>query len=205
MVGGKVFHIYHYSSGDFSWGEIFFPWNHPGRVFYGALIGGFLGLLVVALRYPEKVCKELFDEGFTITALGYGILRLGCFSSGCCWGKMSGQPWAVTFTNSHSVMPYLGVPVHPVQLYDSFLGFFLFFLLLFLRKKGVSQSWAFLFLFPVGRFITEFFRGDPANKLSFTDVVSFSQLISIGLFMLALLAFVLSRSKWWRKQSAQTT
>ena len=39
---------------------------------------------------------DIFAPGL---ALGHGIGRLGCFAAGCCWGKPTHLPWAVTFTN----------------------------------------------------------------------------------------------------------
>ena len=55
-------------------------------------------------------------------ALGHVIGRLGCFFAGCCYGRPTDVPWAVTFTNryaAHNVGTPLNVPLHPTQLYEA--------------------------------------------------------------------------------------
>jgi phosphatidylglycerol:prolipoprotein diacylglycerol transferase len=64
-------------------------------------------------------------------ALGFGVavMRLGCFLGGCCFGVVSGLPWALSFPrysppwNDHVARQWLSpdargsLPVHPLQLY----------------------------------------------------------------------------------------
>jgi phosphatidylglycerol:prolipoprotein diacylglycerol transferase len=45
--------------------------------------------------------------------------RLGCLAAGCCYGKPTTAPWAISI-HSELVDPMLrGVPLHPTQLYEA--------------------------------------------------------------------------------------
>jgi phosphatidylglycerol:prolipoprotein diacylglycerol transferase len=67
---------------------------------------------------PVLATSDLFAPGL---AIGHGIGRLGCFAAGCCWGKPTHLPWAVTFTNKDATTGVpLGIPLHPTQLYEAF-------------------------------------------------------------------------------------
>ena len=112
-------------------------------------------------------------------------MRIGCFASGCCWGKITAAPWSVIYYNQQSVMPVRGIPVHPVQLYDAFLGLALYFFLKWANKNwNTSTTSLFLLLYPVGRFITEEFRGDSFRGENVFLSFSTSQTISMALFAL---------------------
>ena len=76
--------------------------------------------------------------------LGQAIGRLGCFAAGCCWGKPTHVPWAVTFTDvyaARAVGTPLDTPLHPTQLYESLATFLIFAFLLWLapRKRFHGQ------------------------------------------------------------------
>src|SRR4026207_1991947 len=92
-----------------------------GGVFYGGLILA----VIVALWYirraglPLWTTCDVFAPGI---ALGHVVGRFGCFFAGCCYGKATSMPWAVTFTNPSAptnVGPPLNVPLHPTQLYEA--------------------------------------------------------------------------------------
>src|ERR1700752_1510152 len=92
-----------------------------GGVFYGGLILA----VIVALWYIRKVGLPLWttcDVFAPGIALGHVIGRLGCLFPGCCYGKPTTLPWAITFTNpdaARNVGTPLGVPLHPTQLYEA--------------------------------------------------------------------------------------
>src|SRR5260370_24717391 len=86
-----------------------FYWHHPSAIFslatlqaYGVFYGGLLAAIAVGLWYvhrnhmPMLATCDVFAPGI---ALGHAIGRLGCFAAGCCYGKPTNLPWAVTFTN----------------------------------------------------------------------------------------------------------
>ncbi len=181
FIGGRIFYLLFENPNDFSAAGLNSVWQAAGRVFYGALLGGAFGVFVNT-RFADRSYRfEYWNGAASVAAMGYGILRLGCFANGCCWGRMSDAPWAVQFNHPLSAMPYSGVPVHPVQLYDSVLGFLIYFILVKLRKKGISQATGFLILYAVGRFITEMFRGDFDRGVNVVGPLSMAQVHSLVL------------------------
>ena len=92
-----------------------------GGVFYGGLILA----VVVALWYIRRIGLPLWttcDVFAPGIALGHVVGRFGCFFAGCCYGKPTSVPWAITFTDpfaAANVGTPLDVPLHPTQLYEA--------------------------------------------------------------------------------------
>jgi phosphatidylglycerol:prolipoprotein diacylglycerol transferase len=170
--------------------QVLFIWK-GGLVFYGGLVGGILVVIWYTRRYGMALLKTL-DIYAPAMALGHAVGRIGCFSAGCCYGRPTPLPWAVTFTHPASLAP-LGLPLHPVQLYECFSLFLIFALLMKLRRWqsfNGQLAWTYLFLYASARFILEFFRGDPRGFL-FDGALSTSQFL--GVLVAPVAAFF-----WWR-------
>jgi phosphatidylglycerol:prolipoprotein diacylglycerol transferase len=196
FFGARLFHVF-FERWDYFKAhpqEIFT--RYDGMTFYGSflLTGTFLLILhFVVFKGQKKKQSELWDMSALALGLGYGVMRIGCFLSGCCWGKITGLPWNVQFYDPRSVMPYLGIPVHPVQLYDAFVGFSLFALCLSLKLKEKASGKLIivvLLFYPVGRIITEFFRADSYRGENVFWLFSTSQTISLGLLVLGIILAV---------------
>src|SRR3990172_5432751 len=86
-----------------------------GGVFYGGLILA----VIVALWHIRKVGLPLWptcDVFAPGIALGHVIGRFGCLFAGCCYGRETSVPWAITFTNpaaAANVGTPLNTPLHP--------------------------------------------------------------------------------------------
>lgn len=177
--------------------EVFKIWK-GGLVFYG----GFIGALVTGICYVKRHGMPVWKTSDIIApgiALGQSLGRIGCFSAGCCYGKETTVPWAVTFTDINS-LARLGVPLHPTQLYEAALDFCIFlFLISFRRRKTFDGQliWLYTLLYAVVRFIVELFRGDPRGS-AFDSLLSTSQLIGIVMAIVALAMLI----KLGRKKSA---
>ena len=164
-----------------------------GGVFYGGLIAGILVAWLYARRYQLPVWRtaDVLAPGVII---GQAIGRLGCFSAGCCWGKPTQVPWAVTFTDvfaARAVGTPMDTPLHPSQLYESLAAFLIFFFLLWLapRKRFDGQvTLAYVALYSAVRFTLEFWRGDAERGTWFGGVISTSQIVAILLLLGAALA-----------------
>jgi phosphatidylglycerol:prolipoprotein diacylglycerol transferase len=97
-------------------------------------------------------------------------------------------PWAVVFTDPDAGRiggAPLGVPLHPVQLYESLvcLALFLFLVWLGKRKRWDGQIFlAYTLLYAVNRFWLEYFRGDADRGFVFGGALSTSQFIGIVAF-----------------------
>ena len=91
-----------------------------GHAFFGALaagIGAFWLFARVLVPAPERAAA--FDVLAVCLAIGLVFARLRCFAEGCCYGRPTTVAWAVTIWDERARMPLLGIPVHPVQLYEA--------------------------------------------------------------------------------------
>lgn len=127
------------------------------------------------------------------------ITRWGCFASGCCFGKPTDVPWAVTFTNqiAHKLHPELpSVPIHPTQIYLSLNGIIMFIILSFLYKRRSYYGqifFTYLLLYGISRFFIEYYRYD-YRGVTFGGFLSTSQLIAIITVLLSIITlFYLAR------------
>ncbi|MBR3632210.1 MAG: prolipoprotein diacylglyceryl transferase [Elusimicrobiaceae bacterium] len=161
-----------------------------GFVFFGGAIAA-VGTLLYYLKKKKLPVLQTADFYIVALPLGHAIGRIGCFLAGCCHGKPTDLPWGVAFTNPHSLVAheYLGVHLHPTQLYEVVLNLILFFILQRLYKKPHKNGTiliAYLLGYACLRFGVEFFRGD--YRGGFFWGLSPSQLISLGTAVCALIA-----------------
>jgi phosphatidylglycerol---prolipoprotein diacylglyceryl transferase len=164
-----------------------------GGVFYGGLILA----VSVALWYIRKIGLPLWttcDVFAPGIALGHVVGRFGCFFAGCCWGKPTDVPWAITFTNPYAaanVGTPLNVPLHPTQLYEAGAEALILGLLLATERRGKNYPgrtfWLYMLLYAISRFIIEFYRNDPRGAVL---MFSTSQFISLVLAPLAIVMLV---------------
>jgi phosphatidylglycerol:prolipoprotein diacylglycerol transferase len=160
-----------------------------GGVWYGGLLLGSAVAWLYMRRHKMPVLK-VFDAYAPGIAFGHILGRLGCFAAGCCYGRPSDAPWAVTFNDplarQQSGTP-LGVPLHPTQLYEVATNtlIFLTVLWLFRRKTFDGQVLgAYFFLYGVARYFLEFFRDDPQRGAFFGGAMTVTQLIALCLVAL---------------------
>lgn len=160
-----------------------------GGVFYGGLLAAMVVCIYLLSKHrlPLWRSADLFAPGI---ALGYGVGRLGCLLAGCCYGKPSDLPWAITFTDpaaNLNVGTPLNVPLHPTQIYESAAGLLILVIVLALERRGRTfpgrTFWTFVLLYAISRFGIEFFRGDDRGMVG---LLSTSQFISLVLFPLSL-------------------
>jgi phosphatidylglycerol:prolipoprotein diacylglycerol transferase len=187
LVGARLFYVFGHLK-DFSgnWGKLL-DLSTIGMVFYGGL------LLAIPVGYLV-VRKLKMNPGQVANAAGLAlfpaiaIARIGCFLNGCCGGKPSGLPWAVTFPGATQA-------VHPTQIYEGLLDLFAFALLL-LASRYMDRGWD-LFLLALAayaaiRFVMEFFRVHTTS-----GAAVFFQALSVAIFAVALGIF------WYRRRGGQ--
>ncbi len=162
-----------------------------GSVFYGGLLGGIAagGISIRAQKLPADTATDCLAPAI---AMFHGFARIGCFMGGCCYGI----EWehGITFTNA-VVESANGVPRVPVQLFEAGFEFLLSALLwiLLLKVPGSKGKLLALYLliYPVGRFMLEFLRGDGYRGFIFG--LSTSQFISILVFAGSLAFLIIKR------------
>ncbi len=163
-----------------------------GGVYYGGFLGGLLAAAILIPLYKLNFWKvvDAFAPG---VAIGQFFGRQGCFSAGCCWGKPTDLFWGVHFTEAaheHTGVPIYGptnadLYLHPTQLYESFAMLIVFGILILIHRKKKFDGQVligYMILYPIIRFIIEFFRDDPRGDLfGLTSAlgISTSQIISL--------------------------
>lgn len=152
-----------------------------GFVFFGGMIVSVASLIFYMKKKGLPVLKT---SDFLIVGLplGHALGRIGCFLAGCCYGRPTDMPWGVTFTNPHALVApeFVGVPLHPTQLYEAAGNLILFFILHKLYNKPHKNGMillAYVSCYALMRFIIEFFRGDFRGE--YILGLSPSQLISL--------------------------
>ena len=167
--------------------RILFIWQ-GGLAFYGGLVLAVGAGWWLAQRRGLPILP-LMDVAGPALALGQAFGRLGCFSSDDSYGLPFNGPWAVTFTNPHSLAPQ-GVPLHPTQLYAAGALFIIFAVLrrLWPRRRFDGQVF---FLYGImhgtSRFIIEQFRGDYRGEPIF-GLIAPTGLFALGLALVSVFA-----------------
>jgi len=176
IAGARLFYFFWYP--QLFWANpVRAVFNQGGLVWYGGLIGVILAILLYT-RLRKMPILHFMDVLSPAAALGLGIGRIGCFLAGCCYGSVTRLPWAVHFPLSHETH---GLPVHPVQLYETVLMGLTCLVLLKLGEKPRPAGFiAFLFLMSTSlvRFLLEYLRGDRLLWMGALDL-SASQIISL--------------------------
>lgn len=155
-----------------------------GIVFYG----GLFGLLIVYMLclHSKRCCLDKYavDVLAVCIPLFHSIARIGCFFSGCCFGKIYEGVLSINYItiingNIDENMRF------PIQLIEALFEFLLF---LYLLNSLNSDRWKekkilirYLIFYSIFRFIFEYLRGDIRRGLIYG--ISFSQCISVFIWM----------------------
>ena len=160
-----------------------------GLVWYGAVLLD-VPLFFWYLRRKGYPLWNVLDMFAPFVALGYAIVRIGCFLNGCCYGKITASGCGVVFPYVDSMLRY------PTQLFSSITNLFLFVFLFWYypRRRYDGEVFVFYFMgYTMYRFLVEFWRESQINFGPFT----MSQIISIAIFLLAW-----RLHNWKKKQKA---
>ena len=158
--------------------------GHAGFTFWGGLIFGSAFFSVLFIRYGNRSNLIIaLNIGVMPLVLGHAIGRIGCYFSGCCYGKI--------IVHSNFLSSYF--TRHPTQIYEFF---FLFILFTFLSIKDtmkiyISDIYIYLLFYGTFRFFVEFLRGDYRGQ--YLNGLSPSQWISLSIIM-GIFIFLVTKS-----------
>jgi phosphatidylglycerol---prolipoprotein diacylglyceryl transferase len=195
-IGGRIGYV------RANWGKLDGDWKKVFDITSGgsAFLESFLlivAVFAVYLWWRRIPILNLFDLCATMVPLGQGVGRLACIMAGCCYGRPTDLPWGMTFTHAETLARPTGVALHPTQIYEMIWSMGLFAFLLWFRPRRTFRGQVTLMyftLFPVLRFINEFFRGDPKRGWFMEDqigqVLSNPQAISLMLLVLVAVGWV---------------
>ena len=203
LAGAKIWFVL--SNGSYFWhhqDELFARATlQSGGTFYGGFVGA-LAVIFVYARLQNIPLLKLTDCYSAGLPLGHAIGRLGCFAAGCCYGKPTYLPWAVTYTSPRAaqlVGTPLDIPLHPTQLYEAGAEFVNFLILVALARKQRFEGEilaTFLLLYGIERGLIEFVRWDPGRTLLVHGRFSLMQIVS--------LALIFTGAWMWRRGSKKS-
>ena len=98
VAGARAMHVIHFWDSQFANEPIWQIFNirDGGLEFYGGVILALVAALgyMAAKKLPVKFFLDILAPSLM---LGLAFGRMGCFLNGCCHGKVSNVPWAVSF------------------------------------------------------------------------------------------------------------
>lgn len=159
-----------------------------GGTFFGNYWACFLAMALFARKYGKEL-PRLADLLGCSAMLGLFLFRFGCLQHGCCFGRPTDLPWAMTFH-----IPYfglrntlVGIPIHPAQIYSGLgaLAIFLGAHFGVLKRdiwKDAAPGDAFVAsttAYGVFRFAIEFVRGSDYGMLQPFGLTT-SQLLAVA-------------------------
>jgi len=171
--------------------------NIEGMSVLGGILGGFIGVEIF-----KKIVghKDSTGDAFAIAIpIGHAIGRIGCFLSGCCFGKVCDLPWAATYplnsipflihknANLLSETATTSLAIHPIPIYEIIFNVILFIILIKIRDYFTVNGALFrfyIFSYCVFRFFEEFLRADTGDSFFLgLKIIQINLIISIGLIV----------------------
>lgn len=220
LLGAKLFDIFENWS-DFLENPASYLLSPSGLTFYGGLICAAIAIIIYARKHKIPVV-HLADAIAPVLIIAYAIGRIGCHVAGDGdWGIVNNNPkpfnwlpdWLWAFNYPHNVNE-MGVPIpgcegrfcnqlpenhYPTPIYETIMGFIIFFVLWALRKRMRPYGALFalyLILNGIERFLIEKIRVN--NRIDFlgfqptqAEVIS-SMLVIVGI---ALWIFLVQKNR----------
>ncbi len=202
MIGGRLgyvlfYNLKYYISHPL---EIILPFNFTNGFHYTGIggmsyHGGLIAVLLATILfcYKNKInFWHLTDLFVPAIPLGYTFGRLGNFTNGELYGRVTTMPWGMYFPLDPTYQLR-----HPSQLYEAFFeGVFLFVILWLLRKRSPFNGFLIsLYLIGYGtvRFFIEFVR-QPDTQLGFIlGPFTMGQLLSFSMILGGSVVFLMKK------------
>ncbi|MDP9425755.1 MAG: prolipoprotein diacylglyceryl transferase [Actinomycetota bacterium] len=172
FIGARVYHVLTdyelYAEDPFP--GVFEVWN-GGLGIYGAVVGGFIGVLIFA-RIRGISPLMFADAAAPGLILAQAIGRWGNYFNQELFGRPSDLPWAIRIAPENRPSGFEDAAAfHPTFLYESLWNVMVFFVLLYIARRFASRLkngdvfLIYVSLYSVGRFFVEALRIDPAFLL----------------------------------------
>jgi len=161
-----------------------------------------ISFFFILFRYPQKFL-DFLDHIFPFLAFLLGWSKgLHCFVFGCCYGKPTELPWGVVFhPQSPAGKAFPGIPLHPVQLYNTIGAWIIIPPALWLLKRkhfdGEVLFWMLFYFGLTKTFEYPYFRGDLKSPLR-------TWFVSLPLFIFFLLLLTVSYYRYLSRKEKGT-
>ncbi|MES9994443.1 MAG: prolipoprotein diacylglyceryl transferase [Candidatus Thiodiazotropha sp.] len=207
VLGGRIGYVLFYNLNSFLANPVTLlkVWE-GGMSFHGGLLGVLIAMWYFARRHGRGFF-EATDFIAPLVTVGLGTGRIGNFINAELWGGVTDLPWGmrVPCEVASDLCARVGVasdavyslPVHPSQLYESFLEGLVLFLILWTfssrPRPNMAVSGLFLICYGVFRFLVEFVRmpDQHIGYLAF-DWLTMGQLLSLPMILFGILLFYLA-------------
>lgn len=166
--------------------------RHGGISIHGAILGGFIGLLIFSKRHKISALK-LADITAIGLSLAQSIGRWGNFFNSEAFGRPTELPWKLYIAPQYRPIPYTGYEYfHPTFLYESLLDILIFGLLFWLLKSGRTKkdgnlALVYLILYSTVRILVESFRID---SVLYINGIPVAIIVSLIIIMVSLAAII---------------
>jgi phosphatidylglycerol:prolipoprotein diacylglycerol transferase len=191
LAGARLYHLLESPAEWFAdpWRLLF---STMGFAWFGAVIGGFAALVLLARRYGMKILLML-DVASPAAALGYGVGRIGCLISGDGdYGIPTSLPWGMSFPNG--LVPTTE-RVHPTPIYEFLAALLIAHFLWRVGRRAVAGTSPagevfayYLIATGIARFLVEFIRINPRSFFGLSNAQAASALsILAGVLLLVAL------------------
>ena len=169
FIGARAYHVatdYDLYAGD-PFPGVFAVWN-GGLGIYGAVIGGFIGVLIFA-RVRGISPLVFADAAAPGLILAQAIGRWGNYFNQELFGRPSNLPWAIEIAPDNRPAAFAdATSFHPTFLYESIWDVLVCLALLWVARRFADRLkdgdilLLYVSLYSVGRFFVEALRVDPA-------------------------------------------
>jgi len=226
IVGAKLWHeLQNLRELQAAWHQILLPgigrpleiifgflhWFAAGFAWYGGLLAGIATLLwqgrIARFKGPREGTQgprvggiRMLDLAAPAAALGYGVGRIGCLTSGDGdYGINTTLPWGVHMARNALVPPTPpDALVQPTPIYELLFSVLVFWILWQLGKRHRPVGWLtglYLVLAGIGRFLVEFVRINPRIYWGMSN----AQVAALGsiVFGAVVIAWAVKANKQW--------
>ncbi len=193
---------------------LFYEWDyysaHPldilkvwegGLASHGGTIALIIALFIFSWCVTKKPASWVFDKVVIPIALTGGLIRLGNLFNSEIYGGYTDLPWGFVFVRNGETLP-----AHPTQLYEAFLYFALFALLMWMywKRNDEERPWLITGVFFLvtfgGRFLIEYLKNVQVPKeiaMRAQYGMDLGQVLSIPFILLgiALIVYALVRPR----------
>ena len=182
VLGARIFYVFIYNLPFYLSNplQIIAVWN-GGLSFHGGIIGA----AIAAFYFTKRKNIDFYtiaDIAVITVALGLALGRLGNFTNGELYGRITDVPWSFKFQDAEGFR-------HPSQIYASFKNLLIFFTLWVIKDKKLPKGfmfWLFVIMYSIFRFTVEFFR-QPDPQLGFIiGFLTMGQILSIIMFLVGI-------------------
>jgi prolipoprotein diacylglyceryltransferase len=141
-------------------------WLSDGKTILGGIFGAYI---VVEIVKEFRGIRISTGDSFALpAAVMIGIARLSCFTSGCCYGRITELPWGIRFNLANDPV---GVIRHPTQLYEVIFHSLAAAAIVLAERCNWLQGnrlKAYLIAYLSYRFLSEWLRPEPKWLLDLT-------------------------------------